>query len=120
MTARQTAEDLVRLLGRISGGAVRATVDGRPFAELDGEHRTLTVEVGSWLEHGPRGRALLRESHVNLWEARGIPGALARSGWSVRFRDGAEEVIRLGRDASALTGHVHVAPAALWKLRRYL
>jgi hypothetical protein len=118
VSARTTAEDLVRILGRISGGTLRASMDGAPFLDLDAEHRTVTLEVDPWVDGAGGGRALVREGHVSLWQSRGIPGALARSGWTVSLRSGPHELVRLGHDASAWTGHVHVTAAALGKLRR--
>ena len=115
-----SASDLIGLLSGVVSGSLEATVDGAPFVVLDGDHRSLTVELGV-LAGGPRKpREILREHHIRLWELRGIPSALARSGWQVSLRDGPRELVRLGRDASALTGHIHVSPAAFGKLRRLL
>ena len=118
VNAPSTAQALVSLLGRIAGGRAEADVDGVPFAVLDGEKRNLTIQIAPLLEEPPTGRSVLHEGRLRLWEARGVPSALARAGWHVGFQDGPHEILRLGRDVSALTGHVHVSPAALWKLRR--
>ena len=118
VTSEAVATTLVDLLRRVTGGKVEADVDGAPFVVIDGERRNLTVHVGPLLDDARPDRSPLREGHLRLWEVRGIPSALARSGWHVSLRDGPHEMIRLGRDVSALTGHVHVSPIALWKLRR--
>lgn len=120
MKPRGVAHDLVRLLDSVAGGSVEALIDGEPLARLDGNQRTVTVQIRSIPRKGDRSTSLLHESRIHFWEIRGIPSALARSGWQVSFRDGPQELLRLGRTASALTGHIHVNPAALWKLRRVL
>lgn len=120
MAKREPLDELVRWLNRFSAGTLQATVDGEPVAQLDADKRDLTVQIDLLLEESKEGHALLQESHLRLWEVRGIPSALARSGWHVSLRAGPTELIGLGRNASALTGHVHVSPSGLWKLRRML
>lgn len=110
----------VGLLGRIAGGQAEAVLDGAPLVRIDGAGRDLTVQIAPFLEVAPQERSGPGEGFLRLWEARGVPSALARSGWQVSVRDGPHEIIRLGRDVSALTGHVHVSPVALWRLRRFL
>lgn len=118
MTAESAARAFVSLLARVRSGRAEAELDRAPLVTLDGDAKDLVVQIGPLWETTHRGSSLLRETPVRLWEARGVPSALARSGWRVSFRDGPQEMIRLGRDVSALSGHVHVSPAALWKLRR--
>jgi hypothetical protein len=120
MAIRSPATDFVALLSRVAGGSLEASIDGAPVAVLDGEHRDLTIQLGRLAGSKGSARALLRESHLRLWELRGVPSALARTGWNVSFRDGPRELVRLGRSASALTGHVHVSPEALGRLRKLL
>jgi hypothetical protein len=118
VTARETADDLLRLLTQVAGGSAELRIDGAPFVAFDGNGRNVTVQMRSVLAGGTGIRGLLREDHVHLWQVRGVPSALARSGWNVSIRDGPDEVVRMGRDASALTGHVHVSARALLKLGR--
>lgn len=120
MSRRSAARDFVDLLGRVSGGSLEVEVDGRPLAKIDGEGRTLTVQVAPLLAQGIHVRPILREGHVRLWQAHGIPSALARAGWQVSLQDGSRELVGLGRAASRLTGHIHMSPTALGKLRRLL
>ncbi len=107
-------------LERISGGSLEATIDGDPFVVVDADHRDVTVQVDRLLERDRSMHAFFAEERVQLWEVRGIPSALARAGWEVRLRDGPDDLVRLGRGVSTLTGHVHVSLAALRKLRRLL
>ncbi len=120
VTSESVGSVLVELLRRVAGGTAQADLDGAPFAVIDGEKRNLTVQIAPLLEATQGERSARPEVHFRLWEERGVPSALARSGWHVSVRDGPHEMIRLGRDVSALTGHVHVSPTALWKLRRFV
>jgi hypothetical protein len=114
--AGSAADDLAHLLAGITGGKVEASVDGVPWADLDAGSRTVRVQMDP-----VRGSALvgpfLKEAGASLWAMRGFPSALARSGWQVQLRVGPDELLRMGRDTSPLTGHVHVGLAALWRLR---
>ncbi len=116
MTA-DTGKDLVALLSCVVGGSLEARIDGAPFAALDGEARELTLELGRLGPELGRRRSGLSARLVELWEFRGLPSALARSGWRVNIRDGGRELVRMGRTVSALTGHVHVSRAAWGKWR---
>lgn len=119
-TARAAADDLVAFLARVAGGRLEASVDGASLAVLDGEARRLTVQLDTLRGPGPDAPSLLEEGHVRLWAMRGVPSALARAGWSVSLHDGPSELVRIGREASPLTGHVSVSPSSLWKLRRWI
>ena len=120
MTVHGVAHDFLRLLDHVAGGSAEATLNGSPFATVDGDTRDLTVQIGLFTGPGRASPPLLRERHLRMWEIRGVPSALARSGWSVSFRDGPREILRIGRTASALTGHVHLNPAALGRLRKLI
>ncbi|MGI0052681.1 MAG: hypothetical protein ACREC5_03640 [Thermoplasmata archaeon] len=120
MTDQKGVEDLVRWLGLIGGGSLRAEIGGALLAEIDGEGRNVTVDLDALLGEGMSTHPKLPMGYLDLWKARGVPSALARTGWQVRLRAGPHELIRLGRDVSALTGHVHVGVAALWELPRLL
>ncbi len=112
------ARQLVRLLQHIAGGTLEASVNGATLARLDGNGRNLSIQVGPFLSEQSRASSLLHETHLRLWEAIGVPGALAKNGWHVSLSEGSNELVGIGRDASALTGHVRVGAAAIWKLRR--
>ncbi|MGI0071177.1 MAG: hypothetical protein ACRECT_03800 [Thermoplasmata archaeon] len=120
MTATTVALDLARLLDRLGGGSFRATIDGTLAVELNADGRNLTVDLDPIVGKGGRIPTALHLGHLSLWKARGVPSALARAGWQVRLRDGSRELVRLGRDVSPITGHVHVSPAALAELGRFL
>lgn len=110
-------EEFVGLLASVLRGRVEARIAGVPAAVLDGDARELSVDLRAI--GGPRGiGSVLHESHLGLWSARGVPGALAKAGWSVRLREGEAEVVRMGRGATALTGHLDVHPLAAWRARR--
>jgi hypothetical protein len=119
MTTAENPNVFVRLLSRLSAGSIRVDIDSVPFATLDARARTLDVQVGPLLHEGHRGRSTSqRRTSFGLWNARRVPGELAREGWRVTLHDGDNELVALGRGTSALTGHVHVSPVGLWKLRK--
>jgi hypothetical protein len=119
MTAADMSSLLGGLLSKVSDGSVQVDLDSVPFASVDAQTRNLEVQILPLLrgEHGTRSIAW-QGGPVELWRSRKVPAELARRGWRLALYDGAEELLVLGRGTSALTGHVHVNPAALWKLRK--
>ncbi len=111
---------LAQLLRQLTAGKVEAALDGSPLAVVDAEAKTVTVHLDPLLQDEGRSVPRLHEGHLRLWSARGVPSSLARSGWRVSLQSEDHELVGLGRGVSALTGHLHVSPAALWKLRRLL
>ena len=106
-------------LGRFSDGSLHIDVDSAPFASMDARSRNLDLQLAPLLGGRRHARRWMREEGpVGLWRARHVPTELARMGWRVTLYDGTHELLALGRGTSALTGHVRVSPAALWKLRR--
>lgn len=86
---------------------------------LDAGRQEVEVQIDPFLTVERKVRAVAPpQAQLHLWEARGLPSTLARSGWKVVFQDGPRELIRMGRGVSPLTGHVWVSPAGLWKMRR--
>jgi hypothetical protein len=109
------------LLSGLSGGSAQVQIDSAPFATIDAGSRNLDVQIGPLLHEPRRVRSLvLEEGPVGLWKGRSIPSELARRGWRLTVSEGPDELMALGRGTSALTGHVHVSPAGLWKLRKLL
>lgn len=120
MTERPLGEALMRLLDQVASGSAEAKIDGTLVAVLDAEGRNLTIDVDPFLTAGTHDDSPGPQAHLSLWKNRGIPSALARSGWQVSLQSESRELMRMGRGVSALTGHVHASPTALWKLRRFL
>ncbi len=119
MTATEMSNLLVRFLSGLSDGSVQVDIDSAPFASVDARSRNLDLQIAPLLR-GQRGaRSIVREEGpVGLWKARSIPAELTRRGWRLTLYDGTRELLALGRGTSALAGHIHVNPAALWKLRK--
>ncbi len=119
MTVTEMSGLLVRFLSRLSGGSVQIGIDAAPFASVDAQSRNLDLQIAPLLR-GQRGaRSIVREEGpAGLWRARSIPTELARRGWRLTLYDGTHELLALGRGTSALAGHIHVNPTALWKLRK--
>lgn len=121
MTATEMSRLLVRALSGLSDGSVQVDIDSAPFASVDAQSRNLDLQIAPLLGGQRPARAVLREEGpVGLWRARSIPTDLARQGWRLTLYDGTHELLSLGRGTSALTGHVHVNPAELWKLRKFV
>jgi len=120
MNARDATKDMVRLLTQMAGGKLEARLDGVPVATIDAEARNVTVDIGGLEKEDLKARTHLREGVVNLWQARGVGGDLARAGWHVSVTSDEKELVRAGRDVSVLTGHVYVNPLALRKIRKLL
>jgi hypothetical protein len=112
----------VGLLSRISSGSVEIDIDSSRFASVDAATRNVEVQIAPLLRPGRPGLSLRgEEGPLSAWKARKIPAELAQRGWRLTLYEGSREILALGRDTSALTGHVHVNPAALgtlWKLRK--
>ena len=119
MTDSEVADRLVRLLRGFSGGSAQVQVNSIPFASIDAQARTLDLQIAPLLSGRRELRSALRaEGPSRLWAARKFPSELARQGWRVTLSDGAQELAAFGRGTSALGGHVHLSPIALWKLRK--
>jgi hypothetical protein len=118
-SATELSELAVGLLSRVSSGSLEIDVDSSPFASVDAQSRSIDVQIAPLLRPRRRASSLLREEGpFAVWKARKIPAEMARAGWRLTLRDGSHELLALGRGTSALTGHVHVNPAALWQLRK--
>lgn len=115
-----TLETFVGWLGGVRGGSVRAEIDGSLLAELDAREKTVTVAIDTFGDDDPPSGLLPAGEHLGWWSALRFPTALAHAGWQVRVQEHGQELARLGRGVSALTGHVRAHPSALGKLRRLL
>jgi hypothetical protein len=121
MRAAELSGLLAGVLGALSGGSAKVQIDSAPLATVDAESKNLEVQIGLFLDEPRRKRPMeLKEGPVGLWKGRSIPSELARQGWRLTLYDGPDELMALGRGTSALTGHVHVSPAGLWKMRKLL
>jgi hypothetical protein len=109
------------LLGRVSGGSIQVDIDSVPFASMDGQSRDLNLQIDPLLRR-QRGShlAMGHGGPLELWSSRRIPTELARRGWRLTLYDGTDELLVFGRGTSPLTGHIHLNPAALWRLRKLL
>lgn len=88
---------------------------------LDTPRREIHIQIGPFLTVERQARSVASpERRIPLWEVPGIASALARSGWRVVFLEGSEDVLRMGRGVSVLTGHVSARPSMLWKPRKRL
>lgn len=115
-----TLETFVGWLGGVRDGSLRAELDGSLLAELDARQKTVTVAIDTFDDRDAPVGFLPPGETLGWWNALRIPSALSRAGWQIRVQEHGQELARLGRGVSALTGHVHAHPSALGRLRRLL
>jgi hypothetical protein len=119
MTAAGLSALIGGLLSRVSDGSLQVDLDSVPFASVDAQSRNLELQIDPLLREQRGTRKVARpEGSLGVWRSRKIPSELARRGWRLTLYDGTDELLVLGRGTSALTGHVRLNPAALWKLRK--
>ncbi|MGI0128653.1 MAG: hypothetical protein ACREEC_00615 [Thermoplasmata archaeon] len=115
----EVSEFLVRCLGGFSAGSVEVDLDSKAFASVDAQARNVDLQIGPLLSHRREFRLANREEGLaGLFRMRGVPSELALRGWRVALYDGSQELLSLGRGTSAVSGHIHIVPSALWKLRK--
>lgn len=121
MSSAEVSRLLGDLLGKVSDGSVQVDIDSVPFASVDAQSRNVAVQIAP-LVRGDRGTPSIArpEGPLDLWRSRGVPAELARRGWRLTLYDGTDELLFLGRGTNALTGHVHLNPLALWRLRKLI
>jgi hypothetical protein len=120
-TAAGVSSLLGAILNNLTDGTAQIDIGATRVATVDARSRTMDVQIDPLLDRkasiSPMGGG---RGPIGFWNARGIPGELARRGWRLNVYDGPRELLALGRGTSALTGHIHLNPAGLWKLRKLL
>jgi hypothetical protein len=109
------------ILKNLTDGIAQIDIDATRFATVDARSRTLDVQIDPLLDRKASTSTIrVARGPIGLWNTRGVPGELARQGWRLNVYDGPRELLALGRGTSALTGHIHLNPEGLWKLRKLL
>ncbi len=115
--------DALELLSLFQSGTLTVRVNGVPTVKVDGEGRALELETRGIKEFGLK---LSKLGELAEGGARGgIRGMLSTSeraarhlsseGWTMSLYDNGSRVLKMGRGAPSLTGHIEVN---LWKLRK--
>jgi hypothetical protein len=120
MARKSSLREACSLLERFRGGQASINWNRSSLVVLDADQRNVEVDIGP-LVHARHGLVkALNQGHMGGLESIGVPGYLASLGWKVTLKDGGQPLLWLGRDVSALTGHVHVKLRALRELTRML
>jgi hypothetical protein len=118
MPTKQELQTVVRALAGVTRGGLEAELSGTPFLTLDGDRRNVDVELASLSGGKDAAFPFVREGRVRVWQSLGVARTLARTGWRFTVRKGEVELLAMGRDVSALTGHVRVNLRSIGELRK--
>jgi hypothetical protein len=118
MPTKEELQTAVRLLAGVTGGELDAELAGTHLFTLDGDRRNVDVELASLSGGKDAAFPFVHEGRVRVWQSLGVARTLARTGWRFTVRKGAVELVAMGRDVSAVTGHVRVNLRSLGELRK--
>lgn len=114
--------EFFRLLSVFEAGTVTISVNNFPLAKIDGETKTLDVELSGVREAGLKLGDFIESEGAdgNPIEAIKRSSKFARNlkddGWSLRVYEGDSSVLTMGRGVSSLTGFVWLNPLKLGRL----
>lgn len=126
MNSKEDDEMLFASLSDFLSGTLTISVNKFPFIKIDGETKTLDVEVKGLKESGLRLDELAPagDSKKGFFETMRMPGAIAKNlheqGWKLRVFEGDESLIAMGRGVSSITGFVWLNPLKLSKIRKLI
>ena len=106
-----------------SRGKATITVEGRPFVQVDADHRTHEVAAEGAKEAGLRLQDLgegNRGSLGLLTVPVRVAGALSEYGWKLTLSAEGVKVLTMGKGVSRLTGRVRLNPLKARKLLKAL
>lgn len=104
---------LLGLLGQFRGGTLKVTVGEVPVVDLDPARKNLAFDVGLLDGNGPGQVSILHEHRIGMWRALGFARSLDHIGWQIILEKEGKELLWMGRDISALTGHIRADVGAL-------
>jgi hypothetical protein len=106
-------------------GVVTVTVNNFPFLKIDGESKTLDVEIKGFEESGVRLNDILQKDSKgnaldSIRKSGNLAGSLNADGWMIRVFDGTDTLFKMGKGVSSITGHVWINPLKLPKLMKLI
>ncbi len=113
---------ITHVLSEFVSGTLTITVNSFPLAKIDGESKTLDVEVKGFRESGLHLGELLQigDSKKGFLEkikqSNSFAQSLHEDGWKVRVFEGDESLLTMGRGVSPLTGFMWLNPLKLPKI----
>jgi hypothetical protein len=111
-----------RALTDFLSGSLTVSVNNLPFLKVDGESKTLDLELkgfeesglrlGDWIEIEEPGGGVFGKMRYSSELAK----SLHHDGWRLRIFDRKDPLIAMGRGASHLTGYVWMNPLKIRKI----
>lgn len=127
MSSKNDHETLFRNLSDFLSGTLTVSVNKFPFAKIDGEAKTLDLDMKGLENSGLRLDELFQsgDSKKNdFLETLRLSGGIAKNlheqGWKLRVFEGDESLVALGQGVSSLTGFIWVNPLKLSKIRKLI
>jgi hypothetical protein len=116
-------ETLGLVLTDFLSGTLTVCINNFPFLKVNGESKTLDVELkgfkesglhlGDMLEKGDKKKDLMD----TIKESSSVARRLHEIGWEIRVFEGEDSLIAMGNGVSSLTGYVWFNTLKLWKIR---
>ncbi len=107
-------------LSNILSGTLTVNVNNFPFLKIDGETKTLDVEIKGLKASGIQASDLVGDSRRGLLETLKISQRIAKDlhqkGWRLRVFEGGSSLFSMGRGVSSLTSFVWGDPTKLLKI----
>lgn len=122
----QKANDPLELLSFFSSGVLSINVDGRHLLKIDAESKSLDVEGPRVKECGvPLSKIIQfeagRKGVIGLLNGSRVTASrLSEKGWRLTLYDNGNELVRIGKGTSSLTGHMSVKPTKVRKILKSL
>lgn len=106
-------------LESLSRGTITVSVSGYPVVSIDAGRKEVEVEVKGVREVGLSLRTFTRSGQGRgsaLRTSESMAKGLSSLGWKLTLYEGGDELVRMGRGVSRLTGHISVNPIRLRRL----
>jgi hypothetical protein len=116
----------LRLLSSFVSGNLTVSVNNFPFVKIDGETKTLDVEIKGLEQSGLKMGSFIQSGTSKgnfldtIRQSSGMAHRLHNEGWSIRVFEGESSLLKVGRGVSPMTGFVWVNPLKIPRLMRLI
>ena len=120
---QESLTPLLDILALVSAGRATVNIGGLQFIKVNGDEKTLDVEMDVAKRAGIRPSNLAKVNGGRLSVLTGpigIAGVLSQAGWKLNLRAGGEVVLSMGKGSSWLTGRITLNPLKARKLLKVL
>jgi hypothetical protein len=106
----------LKLLSLFESGMMTVEVEGYPLLKLNGDEKSLEVEAQGLKESGLRITEFLSPEKRRMGiremikDSEEFARELSIEGWTVTLYDRGKDILRIGRKAPKLTGHIEFNP----------